>query len=85
MNGKLILKTILVAAVGALASSQYVSAIAESKVGITHTALLKTELPNSGGKEVIVWDTEYEPGAINPRHLHQSAITFHVLSTVNRL
>jgi quercetin dioxygenase-like cupin family protein len=80
LSGKLISKAILVAAVGALSIGQCVSANAESKAGITHTALLKTELPNSGGKEVVVWDTEYEPGAINPRHLHQSAITFHVLS-----
>jgi hypothetical protein len=50
--------------------------MAQSKLGIAHTALLRTELANSGGKEVVVWDTEYEPGAINARHLHPSAIYF---------
>ena len=54
--------------------------VAQGKSGITHTALLKTELVSSGGKEVVVWDTEYEPDAANPRHLHPSAITFYVLS-----
>jgi quercetin dioxygenase-like cupin family protein len=54
--------------------------MAQSKLGIAHTALLRTELANSGGKEVIVWDTEYEPRAINARHLHPSAITFYVVS-----
>ncbi len=32
------------------------------------------------GQEVIVWDTQYASGAVNPRHLHPAAITFHVLS-----
>ena len=50
------------------------------KSAITHTPLLKSELPNSGGQEVIVWDTEYAPGAVNPRHFHPAAITFRVLS-----
>ena len=53
---------------------------AEDKQGITHTPLLKSVLPNSADQEVIVWDTEYGPGAVNPRHQHPAAITFHVLS-----
>jgi quercetin dioxygenase-like cupin family protein len=52
----------------------------QEKPSITHTPLLKSELPNSGGQEVIGWDTEYAPSAINPRHLHPAAITFRVLS-----
>jgi quercetin dioxygenase-like cupin family protein len=52
----------------------------QARPGITHTLLLERELPDSQGQEVIVWDTEYEPGAISPRHLHPAAITFHVLS-----
>ena len=44
--------------------------LAQEKPGITHTALLKAQLQNTDGKEVLVWDTEYGPGAINPRHLH---------------
>jgi quercetin dioxygenase-like cupin family protein len=54
--------------------------VGQEKSGITHTPILKSELPNSHGQEVIVWDTEYAPGEINPRHLHPVAITFHVLS-----
>ena len=37
-------------------------------------------MPNTADREVIVWDTEYAPGAINPRHFHPAAITFHVVS-----
>lgn len=64
------------------------SVVGQEKLGITHTPLLKSELSNSQGQEVqevqevIVWDTEYAPGAVNPRHLHPAAITFHVLSGV---
>ena len=50
------------------------------KQGITHTALLKSDLAGVSGQEVIVWDTEYAPRAINPRHYHPAAITFHVVS-----
>jgi quercetin dioxygenase-like cupin family protein len=52
------------------------------KVGITHKALLRTDLTGSNGQEVIVWDTEYAPRAINPRHYHPAAITFHVISGI---
>ena len=47
---------------------------------ITHTPLLKSVLRDTADHEVVVWDTVYAPGAINPRHLHPAAITFHVLS-----
>ena len=50
------------------------------KQGITHKALLQTDIAGLTGQEVIVWDTEYAPRAINPRHHHPAAITFHVLS-----
>jgi quercetin dioxygenase-like cupin family protein len=53
---------------------------AAQKPGITHTALLKTALPGTADQEVVVWDTRYAPGAINARHMHPAAITFHVLS-----
>ena len=56
------------------------SAPAQEKLGIAHTPLLKSILPGTADHEVIVWDTEYGPGAINARHLHRAAITFHVLS-----
>jgi quercetin dioxygenase-like cupin family protein len=50
------------------------------KQGITHTALLRSDLAKITGQEVIVWDTEYAPRAINPRHYHPAAITFHIVS-----
>jgi quercetin dioxygenase-like cupin family protein len=50
------------------------------KQGITHTALLRSDLARAAGQEVIVWDTEYAPRAINPRHYHPAAITFHIVS-----
>ena len=50
------------------------------KQGITHKALLKRDVDGVAGQEVIVWDTEYAPRAINPRHYHPAAITFHVVS-----
>jgi quercetin dioxygenase-like cupin family protein len=56
--------------------------MSQDKKGITHTPLLKLILPGTNNQEVIVWDTEYAPGAINPRHLHTAAITFRVLSGV---
>jgi quercetin dioxygenase-like cupin family protein len=42
--------------------------------------LLKRVLPDTANQEVSVYETEYAPGGINPRHLHPSAITFYVLS-----
>ena len=50
------------------------------KQGITHTSLLRNDVTGASGQEVIVWDTEYAPRAINPRHHHSFAITFHVVS-----
>jgi len=46
---------------------------------ITHTPLLRSQLRDVA-EEVIVWDTEYAPGAVNPRHFHPAAITFRVIS-----
>jgi quercetin dioxygenase-like cupin family protein len=53
---------------------------AHGKVGITHKSLLKRDVPGTSGQEVIVWDTEYAPRGINPRHFHPTAITFYVVS-----
>jgi quercetin dioxygenase-like cupin family protein len=50
------------------------------KIGITHKSLLKSDVPGNLGQEVIVWDTQYAPRAINPRHYHPAAITFYVVS-----
>ena len=60
--------------------SEPTSAPAKDKAGITHTPLLKSVLSGMSNEEVIVWDTEYSPRAVNPRHLHPAAITFRVLS-----
>jgi quercetin dioxygenase-like cupin family protein len=59
---------------------QPISVPAKDKAGITHTPLLKSVLPGTANEEVIVWDTQYAPGAVNPRHLHTAAITFRILS-----
>ena len=48
-------------------------------LGITHTLLFKGKVPGTE-EQVIVWDTEYAPGAVNPRHFHPAAVTFRVLS-----
>jgi quercetin dioxygenase-like cupin family protein len=50
------------------------------KQGIEHRALLKNDVDGVPGKEVIVWDTVYAPRAINPRHYHPAAITFHIVA-----
>jgi quercetin dioxygenase-like cupin family protein len=50
------------------------------KIGITHKSLLKSDVPGNPGQEVMVWDTQYAPRAINPRHYHPAAITFYVVS-----
>jgi quercetin dioxygenase-like cupin family protein len=71
---------ILILLVGALCTVQPVSVPAKDKAGITHTPLLKSVLPGTQNEEVIVWDTEYAPGAVNPRHVHPAAITFRILS-----
>lgn len=47
---------------------------------IPHAPLLKMLVPNTKNQEVAVYEAEYVPGGINPRHLHPAAITFHVLS-----
>jgi quercetin dioxygenase-like cupin family protein len=69
-----------IAALAGICAIHCQSALGQDRSGITHAPLLKTELPNAQAQEVIVWDTQYAPGAINPRHLHPAAITLHVLS-----
>jgi quercetin dioxygenase-like cupin family protein len=73
-------KLIIVAALAVLSGQPSAPGYAEEQSGITHTLLLKSTLPATPDQEVIVWDTVYAPGAINPRHLHPAAITFHVVS-----
>ena len=52
----------------------------ERKGIISHPPLLKMLVPDTANQEVAVYQVEYEPGGINPRHLHPAAITFHILS-----
>ena len=52
----------------------------ERKGAIPHPPLLKMDVPNTANQEVAVYEAEYAPGGINPRHLHPAAITFYILS-----
>lgn len=80
MTGRFLPNVFRIAALAGLCAVQSQAAISQERSGISHLSLLKSELPNTSGQEVIVWDTQYAPGAINPRHLHPAAITFRVLS-----
>ena len=73
-------KLVSLVALAVLSVQPLAPSSAEEQTGITHTPLLKSTLPTTPDQEVIVWDTVYGPGAINPRHLHPAAITFHVVS-----
>ena len=70
-----------IAIIGALCMLQAQPTASQEKHGvIPHAPLLKSVLPDTANQEVAVYETEYAPGGINPRHLHPAAITFHVLS-----
>lgn len=73
-------KLIPIAAAGAL-MLQTGSAPGQERRGVvSHPPLLKAMVPDTNNQEVAVYHVEYDPGGINPRHLHPAAITFHVLS-----
>jgi quercetin dioxygenase-like cupin family protein len=70
-----------IATIGVLCLLQAQPAASQEKRGvIPHAPLLKSVLPDTANQEVAVYETEYTPGGINPRHLHPAAITFYVLS-----
>ena len=70
-----------IAIVGVLCVLQAQRAAGQEKRGvIPHAPLLKVVLPDTANQEVAVYETEYAPGGINPRHFHPAAITFHVVS-----
>ena len=70
-----------IAAAGLLTMPQGERAAGQERRGvIPHAPLLKMILPGTANQEVAVYETEYAPGGINPRHLHPAAITFRVLS-----
>ena len=55
-------------------------ASAQRRGVIPHAPLLKMAVPDTANQEVAVYHAEYEPGGINPRHLHPAAITFYIVS-----
>lgn len=70
-----------IAIIGALCMLSAQPTASQEKHGvIPHAPLLKSVLPDTANQEVAVYETEYAPGGINPRHLHPAAITFYVLS-----
>ncbi len=73
--------SISIATIAILYMLQAQPAVSQEKRGvIPHAPLLKTVLPDTANLEVAVYETEYAPGGINPRHLHPAAITFYVVS-----
>jgi len=50
------------------------------KTGVTARELYERLVPDTDNKEVTVLDVRYAPGAINRRHFHPAAVTFHILS-----
>src|SRR5262245_65913509 len=70
-----------IAAIGVLYLLQAQPVASQERRGvIPHAPLLKTLVPDTANLEVAVYETEYAPGGINPRHLHPEAITFYVVS-----
>jgi quercetin dioxygenase-like cupin family protein len=81
MCTKSFLKAAAITSVGLLSLFGVGSAVSQERQGvIPHPPLLKMVLPDTENREVAVYEAEYAPGGINPRHLHPAAITFHVLS-----
>jgi quercetin dioxygenase-like cupin family protein len=73
--------SIVIAITGVLCMAYTQPAFAQEKRGvIPHAPLLRTAVPDTANQEVAVYHVEYEPGGINPRHLHPAAVTFHILS-----
>lgn len=61
------------------AQAQDAKAVAQ-KIGVSSSELFVAAVPGAGNTEVTVIDVTYLPGAMNPRHFHPAAVTFHVLS-----
>jgi quercetin dioxygenase-like cupin family protein len=81
MVGTSLFSSIGATAIGVLCVLQAQPACSQERSGvIPHPPLLKIVLPDTANQEVAVYEAEYAPGGINPRHLHPAAITFHVLS-----
>ena len=76
-NSRVLLFSILLAAV--VCGVPLRSPISAEHPGVTHKLLFKGQVPGTD-EQVIVWDTQYDPGAVNPRHLHPAAVTFRIIS-----
>ena len=63
---------------GLLCLLQVTAASQERRGVISHPPLLDIVLPDTANQQVAVYEVEYVPGGMNPRHLHPAAITFHV-------
>jgi quercetin dioxygenase-like cupin family protein len=80
------MRTLLVVVVGISAITSMIQVRGEDpkplaqKVGVTSSELFLGAVPRAGDTEVTVLDVTYLPGAINPRHFHPAAVTFHVIS-----
>jgi quercetin dioxygenase-like cupin family protein len=81
MTGTSLISSLGIATMGLLGMLQAQPAAGQERRGvIPHPPLLKMLVPGTADQEVAVYEVEYAPGGINPRHLHPAAITFHVLS-----
>jgi quercetin dioxygenase-like cupin family protein len=80
MINRVTIRLVHLAALTALCALHAEAVPAQERPAITHILLFRGELSDTPNQEVIVWDTRYAPGALNPRHLHPAAITFHVLA-----
>jgi quercetin dioxygenase-like cupin family protein len=80
------MRTLLVVVVGISAITSMIQVRGEDpkplvqKVGVSSSELFLGAVPAAGDTEVTVLDVTYLPGAINPRHFHPAAVTFHVIS-----
>jgi len=81
MTNTSLISSLGIATMGFLCVLQAQPAAGQERRGVTsHPPLLQMLVPGTADQEVAVYDVEYAPGGINPRHLHPAAITFHVLS-----
>jgi quercetin dioxygenase-like cupin family protein len=59
--------------------AQDAKAVAQ-KIGVSSSELFLAAVPGAGNTEVTVLEVTYLPGAMNPRHFHPAAVTFHVIA-----
>ena len=59
--------------------AQDATAVAQ-KIGVSSSELFVAAIAGAGNTEATVLDVTYLPGAMNPRHFHPAAVTFHVIA-----